>query len=368
VGVGTELLTAAREQWDAFAEASANPFATHAWLTAWARARARRPVLCAALCDAGGDLLSGALLQDLRWGLASAADVHSGEWGTVAAGAHERRRLWREICAMGTRRVALEALREGAPDAEIARAALQAAGYGVLTPLRGLTRSPYVPLPASFDELLASRSRHLASQWRRKRRKLERAGAARVRLITGGSTLERDLDAFMAVEASGWKGRNRTAILAERGAEQLYRDFAREAAERGWLRLLLLELDGQVLAGDLGCVLGGVGFLLKTGFDERRADLSPGIVLRGEALREAVQEGLRGYDMLGGPDRYKLEWTDDVRPRHGLRAYTGPAGRAAALAWHAGVRPVGGRAIAYLREHPQMRRAGASARARIRPH
>jgi CelD/BcsL family acetyltransferase involved in cellulose biosynthesis len=151
----------------------------------------------------------------------------------------------------------------------------------------------------------------------------EREGTLRFRTTSGGEQLERDLDAFLDVEASGWKRHRGTAILSDSRTAQLYREFARQAAGKGWLRLHLLELDGTPIAGDLGCSFAGGSFLLKTGFDERYARLSPGLLLRAEALRAAIEDGCRSYDFLGGPDDWKLRWTREVRLRTVINAYRG---------------------------------------------
>jgi CelD/BcsL family acetyltransferase involved in cellulose biosynthesis len=308
------------------------------------------------MSDARGHLAAAGVFERVAGGLRSASDVHSGDWDIVAADAHQRRRFWTALSDLGLRRLSLEGLRLGAEDGAAAQEVLSTAGYGVLVsePQGG---APYLELPSSFEELLDARSRNLRSQWGRKRRRLERMGAVGLRQVTGGPTLDRDLQAFFRLEAAGWKGRNGTAILRERGAEALYRDFSRQAAEHGWLRLLLLELDGEILAADLSCALGGVGFLIKTAYDERRADLSPGLVLRGEALRLAIGEGLHGYDFLGGADRYKLQWTDDIRPRQSLRAYRGPAGRAFEQLTVTVGRPARRAARGFVHDHPPLHAA-----------
>ena len=158
------------------------------------------------------------------------------------------------------------------------------------------------------------------------------------RTTTGGDRLDADLDELFRVEASGWKARGGTAILTEPGAERLYRSFAHAAAARGWLRVHLLEVDGRVVAGDLGCAIGDEAFLIKTGFDEAWSHESPGLVLRGEVLRATIEDGRRGYDFLGPDDDYKLRWTDTVRPRLTLHAYRGAAAVPGA-AWHRTLRP-----------------------------
>jgi CelD/BcsL family acetyltransferase involved in cellulose biosynthesis len=129
------------------------------------------------------------------------------------------------------------------------------------------------------------------------------------------------------LEGSGWKRRAGTAIVSDPRSEQLYRSFAHAAAARGWLRLHLLEVGGDAIAADLSCVLGDVAFLIKTGYAEQgpMARLSPGLVLRGEAIHHYIDDGLTRYDLGGGADRYKLRWTDTVLPRVTLTGFRGAA-------------------------------------------
>src|SRR5947208_1473289 len=83
---------------------------------------------------------------------------------------------------------------------------------------------------------------------------LEREGELVFRTTRGGADLDRDLDAMLRVEAAGWKSSEGTAILSDDRTQRLYRAFAYAAAERGWLRIHLLELDGRALAADYSCV------------------------------------------------------------------------------------------------------------------
>jgi CelD/BcsL family acetyltransferase involved in cellulose biosynthesis len=266
----------------------------------------------------------------------------------VAPDPQARRALWQALAGLGDRAVHLAAIRSRASLDE-ADQELRNAGY---TTVRATgVRSPYLELPGTWEELMAAVSRNLRSQLGRRRRALEREGRLVLRTTLGrdDEELERDLAAFFRIESSGWKSGAGTAILSDPRTERLYTDFAKAAAAAGWLRVHLLELDGVPVAGDLNCVFAGGIFLIKTGFDERYRQFSPGLVLRGDVLRAAVQEGSRFYDFLGGPDSYKLRWTTQLRPRVAIRAYRG-ALRPLAM-YHARLRPAlkagagGGRGI-----------------------
>ena len=287
---------------------------------------------------------AAALCRTPLGGLAAPADEHSDDWDAVAEDEDARRELWRAVAGIGARHLTLSSLRaaDGLPAAQ---EALAGAGYRLhATPGN---RSPWLELPESPDALLAAQSRNMRSQVSRRRRQLEKEGEVAFRTTTGGDGLDADLDELFRVEASGWKAREGTAILAEPGAADLYRSFAHAAARRGWLRVHLLEVGGRVVAGDLGCAIGDQGFLVKTGFDEEWSKLSPGLVLRAEVLRASIEDGLRGYDFLGPDDPYKLRWTETVRPRVTLRAYRGAAALPG-LAYRSAVRPALKRARAAL--------------------
>jgi CelD/BcsL family acetyltransferase involved in cellulose biosynthesis len=333
----TEAFAFLRDEWDDLAPEAPTPFLTHEWLTAWWNAFGDGELQCPVIRGEAGRLRGAACLARTRVkGLAAPANPHSGDWDVVGVDDDARAETWEAIADLGAARIVLPYLREGSRSLELANRAL---GRRHRLHLAPGNRSPYLELPESYEALLAAASRNLRSQVGRRGRQLEKAlGALELKTVTGGAELDGALDTLFRLEASGWKARAGTAILHEPGAAQLYREFARSAAERGWLRVYLLEAGGEPLAGDFGIALGGVGFLLKTGFDEAHGRLSPGLVLRGEVLRASIEEGLRGYDFLGPDDDYKLRWTSAVRQRATLRAFRGPAGLPAA-AWHRRLRP-----------------------------
>jgi len=344
---GAEGFAALRDEWDALAARTPSPFLTHAWLAAWWTAFGAGEPVAAALHGDRDELLAAALLRRRRdGGLAATVNDHSGDWGAVAVDDGARAALWRALAARRGPTLTLARLR-GDEEWATASAAARAAGRRVH--VQPEQASPYLRMPGSFDDLLAARSANLRSQLRRRTRALERAGALELRTTTSGPRLDADFDAFVAVEGSGWKDRAGTSIARDAPAARLYRAFATAAAERGWLRLHLLELDGEVLAADLGCVIGDQAFLIKTGFATGHAERSPGLVLRGAVIRHLVDEGVRGYDLLGGPDAYKLRWTDELRPRASVRGFRGLAGAGPALWWRV-ARPAAVRARARLRD------------------
>jgi CelD/BcsL family acetyltransferase involved in cellulose biosynthesis len=309
--------------WDELARNAGTPFMTHAWLSSWWSGFGQGDPTWMVLKDADGSLRAGTFLYRKGGRLVAGANVHSGDWDGLACDEDARTELWAAVAQLGANRIHLQGLPEHTEGTQSLCDALAGAGYSVVRVPGPFC--PWLELPSSWEELIGAASSNLRSQVKRRRRGLEQVGSLAFRTVAGGASLDEDLDTFLKLEASGWKSKSGTAILSSPSTERLYRGFARDAAEKGWLRLYLLELEGEVIAADYGCAYAGRGVFIKTGFNEALSRLSPGLVLRAEVLRSSIEEGLHSYDFLGDADTYKTRWTAEVRPRAQIFAYRGAA-------------------------------------------
>jgi CelD/BcsL family acetyltransferase involved in cellulose biosynthesis len=318
-----------------------SPFLTYEWLASWWKAFGDGQLLSVLLRSDDGSLRAGAWCRLAPNGdLTAPTDPAYGyEWDVVAVDEAARTDAWDAIARFGARRVRLTPVLE--TGADIAAQRLDRGGYRVLRTV--VHAAPYLSLPDTWDEFLASLSKNLRAKWRKYGRALDRNGGLVVRTARSEADLERHLDAFLELEASGWKGRAGTALRCDPRAEALYRSFAFAAARQGWARISVLESGGVPVAAAYGCVFAGKAFRLKSGFDERYSDRSPGLVLVGEELRRSIEEGLVGYEFLGAADAHKLRWGPKTRDLITLRAYRGPSAFTT-YAYQAKVRPLLGRA------------------------
>ncbi len=99
------------------------------------------------------------------------------------------------------------------------------------------------------------------------------------------------LDAFLDIEASGWKGRAGTAIAAIPQLTGFYQRLAANARRRCWLELHFLRAGDDILAAQFGLRLQRRLILLKIAYDERFARYGPGNMLFEATAERAFRLG-----------------------------------------------------------------------------
>jgi hypothetical protein len=199
--------------------------------------------------------------------------------------------------------------------------------------------SPYVPLPPTWEELEKRLDARFRQNLRRRRRRLEEHGPVRFEIVTGGDALDLALEDALAIEASGWKGQQGSAIRARPEQVGFYAGWARHLAQKKRLRLCFLTLGERRIAFHFAFEFGGRYYLPKCGFDETYAECSPGQLLMAEVLKHCIAQKLETFEFLGFSMPWKRDWTPLVRPHATLWAYRPNwRGRLAQLV-HTEVRP-----------------------------
>ncbi len=120
---------------------------------------------------------------------------------------------------------------------------------------------------------------------RRKERLLRSAGKLELRQLGPGEEAGPWAEAFLELEARGWKGRAGTAMLCRPGHAAFFRAATCAAAAAGRLQMLGLFLDGRAVALKCNFLSPPSGFAFKIAFDESQSRASPGLLLEIDNLR-----------------------------------------------------------------------------------
>lgn len=92
------------------------------------------------------------------------------------------------------------------------------------------------------------------------------------------------VEAFLDLEAAGWKGEQGTALASRPSDAAFFRAACAGFAASGMLELLALEVDGRTVAMQCNFIDGREGFGFKVAYDPSLERFSPGSVLEVEAI------------------------------------------------------------------------------------
>jgi CelD/BcsL family acetyltransferase involved in cellulose biosynthesis len=116
------------------------------------------------------------------------------------------------------------------------------------------------------------------------------------------------LQRLFALHGARWQGRGEEGVLADGAVRAFHLAAAPLLAEAGLLRLYAVTIEGQIVGIYHGLHHRECAYAYLGGFDPAFGFESPGAVLLGHALEEAIGEGAREFHLLRGQEPYKYEW------------------------------------------------------------
>lgn len=330
---GGQRLAALAEPWEELA-AGAPPSAQHGWFTAWWEAFGDKGATVCSVWDSSG-LAALLPLTRQRLGLRAPTNAETPSFRPLARSAEGLARL-AEAVAQAAPRVELQALPLEDPGAGAMRAA--AARAGRLVVVDRDFEAPFVQTSGDFGAYRGLMKRRWV-EIERRGRKLAREHSVELNVIQAPRALEAELEEGLALEASGWKGRQGTAILSSPASAGFYRAVVRDAHRRGELRFSTLRVDGRLAAWDMAIVAGDRYHLLKTAFDEAVRTAGPGLVLRRAVVERCFETGLETHEFLGHDLAWKRLFATGARRHVVLRLYARHGWPAANYLYRRRVRP-----------------------------
>jgi len=165
--------------------------------------------------------------------------------------------------------------------------------------------APFLELAPSWDAYLEGLPAKMRHEIKRKAKKLQtEAGEFRV-LTATAETLHQFLDRFVELHrmSEGPKG-----VFMQPGMEIFFRRLGEAFLPGGVFKLSFIEVGGVWAAGTIGFAYGGTFSLYNSAFDRDWQQLAPGMVLVGEDIRMAIEEGSEAFDLLKGDYAYKYRF------------------------------------------------------------
>lgn len=122
-------------------------------------------------------------------------------------------------------------------------------------------------------------SAHHVREMRRQWRKLEKLGTLTYNVARQPEEVRLRMEEFLALEAKGWKGKKRSALINDRYRAAFAREAITNLAEIDAVRIHTIDLDGRAIASLVVFLMAGEAYTWKTAYDEGFGDYSPGKLL-----------------------------------------------------------------------------------------
>ena len=301
-------------------------FLSHSWFQSWWEAFGERNTLHVITLRSGGHLVAAVPMMRTRasiYGFKADAlhaiyNHHTPRYDFIVASGHSRAYeiIWRELAAQGCDLIVLAQIPEGARTVSTLETIATQQGWRAgqwIAPV-----SPFITLTdgyeAFFNGLGPSSRFNLTKRYAR----LRRLGPIDVEVVTERGAVDEAMRDGLRIEAAAWKGAKGTAMQSDPAVAEFYIRFAKLQADLGQLRLTFLKAGGKRISFNYLLQNRNKLYAVKIGYDPQYHAFSPGNMLLNLILKDACANGIEEYDLLGGDDDWKFEWTNQKREHRWL--------------------------------------------------
>lgn len=131
---------------------------------------------------------------------------------------------------------------------------------------------------------------HHFREFCRLKRRLQQQGNLEYKIGRQPEEIRTGIEAFLKLEAAGWKGRKKTAMAANPHQAAFAREAVQLLGQADQCRIHMLTLDGHAIAILIVFIACGVAYTWKTSFDEAYASYSPGTLLMIETTQNHLED------------------------------------------------------------------------------
>ena len=212
------------------------------------------------------------------------------------------------------------------PDSAIATMlAATMAASGCVVAHTATPGNPFISLQGDWSTYYGGRSRRLKKANNLAANRLAKAGEVCIDWLEPGDgdagRLASLVEGIVEVSRNSWKSETGTT-LDQSGPGAFIRRLSALAAERGWLSIWMLTLDGRPMATEFQLVHEGNVHGLRSDFRMGSEEISPGSYLNRTLLERLFGRGYRRYYMGPGNNAYKFRWAEDTDPQVAVTIYS----------------------------------------------
>jgi hypothetical protein len=207
--------------------------------------------------------------------------------------------------------------RGDSPTPEIIKSWCRRRGYPVSEP-EGIA-APYIALPGSYGEYLATLKQSARHNLARRKNKLLRERKAGFRVDRSPSP--ESGESFMDMHQRKWNSQGQPGVFDKPGVRGFYREMMGQLSQQGRLWMYSIEAGGKTIAMSAKFLYGKTAHSFLGGWDPDFRDYGPGNLIEAYAIEDAVGQGMKEFDFSIGDYPYKYEFGCAPRRNRNLMVY-----------------------------------------------
>lgn len=167
--------------------------------------------------------------------------------------------------------------------------------------------SMVLDLPSSIHDLSSVVPSHKLRNYRNAMRRVSEYGRFEMEVATG-QQLEEALPELFRLHRERWAATGEEGVLHGSMVQQFHHSLVSRAVQSGLLRLYVLRANRKSIACLYAFFEADVVYCYLQGFDPEYRKLSPGTIVLGRVIEDAVRHRAKRIDFLRGREAYKYAW------------------------------------------------------------
>lgn len=195
--------------------------------------------------------------------------------------------------------------------------------HGLTPELSTTMEAPYVALPsnwASFERTLGKKRRQAVKYAIRDFAVWAGERGYTLRRASDGQSLQEGFRILLDLHEERWRGDGKAGAFASPRFRAFHEEVAPQFLATGQLDLSWVTVGDEPVAAHYSFTADGRNYFYQSGrkMDVPKA-IRPGIVMMRLAVEDAMNRGMREFDLLGGKSQYKMLFARATRPLVRLR-------------------------------------------------
>ena len=177
-----------------------------------------------------------------------------------------------------------------------------------------------LPVRGEWDAYQQGLPRNLRKNLRVCERRLLDLGTVAYRRFDRPEEMDEAFHILLQLERRSWKYDEGQAISRSEGFVDFFRDLASQFSHRGNFQVRVIEVNGEAVSGNFVVVDAGTVYGLKTWYDQRFSEASPGRAAFHYLVRDVWDSGVSEI-FLDRRTFFYEQWTRETRTYHTLRLF-----------------------------------------------